>query len=276
MGSPPATELVAAGGQLTNQVGKSPVIGMAASLGVQQGDSVVDDPVPVAEELGRARREDEPGAVGWPDRFGIDRQEQREAKLVGGQDVKTSIEQERGRADHRVEGALHTGPDPLRAGRRGARVVPAARIRSRRWLRSASSSCRARVMPSMTLPETPVALPRSAWCSTGSRSPPEGRPRRRAAPRPVGGLRVYREPGLYGGDLGPARAQELPDLPANVATDVVAVCHAFHPTGAPPGLRVPVSNPIIRDSRSSPPRGSVANAPPLRRWVLTEIDTTET
>jgi len=57
MGSPPATELVAAGGQLTNQVGKSPVIGMAASLGVQQGDSVVDDPVPVAEELGRVRVE---------------------------------------------------------------------------------------------------------------------------------------------------------------------------------------------------------------------------
>jgi hypothetical protein len=50
MGSPPATELVAAGGQLTNQVGKS-------SLRVQQGDSVVDHPVPVAEKLGRVRVE---------------------------------------------------------------------------------------------------------------------------------------------------------------------------------------------------------------------------
>jgi hypothetical protein len=61
MGGPPATELVAAGGQLPNQVRKSPVIGMPAGLGVQQGDSVVDDPVPVSRYVpfapsGRARR----------------------------------------------------------------------------------------------------------------------------------------------------------------------------------------------------------------------------
>ena len=38
---------------------------------------------------------------------------------------------------------------------------------------------------------------------------------------------VNREPGLHGGDSGAARAQELPDLPADVATDVAVVCHAF-------------------------------------------------
>src|SRR5215218_648486 len=53
MGGPAATEFVAAAGQLPNQIGKSPVIRMAAGLGVQQGDSVVGDLVPVAEELGR-------------------------------------------------------------------------------------------------------------------------------------------------------------------------------------------------------------------------------
>jgi hypothetical protein len=86
---------------------------------------------------------------------------------------------------------------------------------------------------------------------------------------------VHRESGLYGGDLGPARAQELPDLTANVATDVVAVC-CLSPYGRSAGLRVPVSNPIIRDSRSSPKAWFCSQCTPLRRWVLTEIDTTET
>jgi hypothetical protein len=38
---------------------------------------------------------------------------------------------------------------------------------------------------------------------------------------------INREPSLHGGNSGPARAQELPDLPADVATDVAVVCHAF-------------------------------------------------
>ena len=43
VGGPPATKLVGAGGQLTNQVGKSPVVRAPAGLRVQQGDSVVGD-----------------------------------------------------------------------------------------------------------------------------------------------------------------------------------------------------------------------------------------
>jgi hypothetical protein len=34
-------------------------------------------------------------------------------EVVGGQDVQASVEHERGRAVHRVEDALHRGPDPL-------------------------------------------------------------------------------------------------------------------------------------------------------------------
>jgi len=49
---PSAPELAAAGGQLPDQVRKSPVAGIAAGLCAQQGDSVAGDLVPVAEELG--------------------------------------------------------------------------------------------------------------------------------------------------------------------------------------------------------------------------------
>ena len=49
------------------------VVGVAAGLGAQQGDGVVGDLVPVAEELGRVRvEEDEPGVVGRADRVGVD------------------------------------------------------------------------------------------------------------------------------------------------------------------------------------------------------------
>jgi hypothetical protein len=37
----------------------------------------------------------------------------------------------------------------------------------------------------------------------------------------------HRKPGLLRRDLGPSRGQELPDLPADVATDVTVVSHAF-------------------------------------------------
>ena len=60
-------ELLAAGGELTDQVRELPVVGVAAGLGAQDGDGVVGDLVPVAEELVRVRvEEDEPGVVGRP------------------------------------------------------------------------------------------------------------------------------------------------------------------------------------------------------------------
>lgn len=52
----------------------APVVGIAAGLGAQQGDSLAGDLVPVAEELGGVRvEEEEPGVVGRPDRIGVNR-----------------------------------------------------------------------------------------------------------------------------------------------------------------------------------------------------------
>ncbi len=65
VGCPSAPELLAAGRQLPDQVRQLPVVGIAAGLGAQQGGRVVGDLVPVTEELGRVRvQEDEPGVVG--------------------------------------------------------------------------------------------------------------------------------------------------------------------------------------------------------------------
>ena len=67
---------------------------------------------------------------------------QRESELVGGEDVEALVAHERGGAGDRVEGPLDLGPDgllglaPTRPRRRGC----AARARSNRWARSASSS----------------------------------------------------------------------------------------------------------------------------------------
>jgi hypothetical protein len=74
MRGPPDPELVAAGGQLPDQVRQSPVVGIPAGLGAQQGDRVAGDLVPVAEELGGVRvQEQEPGVVGRPGRAGAGR-----------------------------------------------------------------------------------------------------------------------------------------------------------------------------------------------------------
>ena len=65
--------------------------------------------------------------LGGRDRVGVDRGEQGAPEVVGGQDVPASAEDERGCAGHRVEDALHRGPDALlgrsaawRTGRAGA------------------------------------------------------------------------------------------------------------------------------------------------------------
>jgi len=64
---PANSELLAAGGQLPDQVRRLPVVRIPADLGSEQGDGVVGDRVPVTEELGRVRvEEDEPGVVWWP------------------------------------------------------------------------------------------------------------------------------------------------------------------------------------------------------------------
>jgi hypothetical protein len=65
VGGPSSPELVAAGGQLTDQVGEAPVVGVAAGLGAQDGDRVVGGLVPVAEELGGVRVEEDEAGVVW-------------------------------------------------------------------------------------------------------------------------------------------------------------------------------------------------------------------
>ena len=111
---PADPELVASGGQLTDQVGELAVVGVAAGFGAQAADGGVGDAVPVAIELGRGGvEEDESGEVDRAVRVDERRGVQRVAELVGGQDVQPPVAHERGSADHRVKETLHTGPHPL-------------------------------------------------------------------------------------------------------------------------------------------------------------------
>jgi hypothetical protein len=74
---------------------------------------------------------------------------------------------------------------------------------------------------------------------------------------------VHGQPGQLGAELGPSRAQELPDLPADVATDVavlVHACHVVHTTSASAWLGVPVSTPLIRVSHLPASAGLVDSA----------------
>ena len=78
------------------------------------------------------------------------------------------------------------------------------------------------------------------------------------------------QPGLGGADLGPSRAQELPDLPADVATGVAVVAtgvavvvpvgHVVHSRRASASLGVPVSTPLSRVSHLPAPAGLVDSA----------------
>ena len=117
---------------------------VAAGGRAQDRDGLAGDAVPVAvERLGSRVEEDEPGDVDRPRGRVVQLGEQRAAELVGGQDVEALVLDERGGAGDRVEGPLDLGPDALLGRRRrgGAGVGCAARARSKRWARSASSSC---------------------------------------------------------------------------------------------------------------------------------------
>lgn len=71
MVGPPDTELLASGGQLTNQIGQSPVVGITAGFGTQHGHDVVGDAVPVVVEGMRPRVDErEAGVVRRADRVG--------------------------------------------------------------------------------------------------------------------------------------------------------------------------------------------------------------
>ena len=55
VGGPAGPELLAAGGELADEVGQVAVVGVAAGFGAQDGDGVVGGLVPVAQELRGAR-----------------------------------------------------------------------------------------------------------------------------------------------------------------------------------------------------------------------------
>lgn len=64
VGGPANTELLAARGQLADQVGQRAVVGVASGLSAKEGHDVVGDPLPLDVELGRASvQEDEAGGV---------------------------------------------------------------------------------------------------------------------------------------------------------------------------------------------------------------------
>ena len=123
---PAGAEGVALGGELADEVGEVAVVWVAAGFGAQHRDGVVGDAVPLDEEAGRARvEEDEAGVVGRLAGREVHLGVQRVAELIGGQHVSASVLHQRGRVGHRVDDALHARPDPLRGG--------AAASRGRRW-----------------------------------------------------------------------------------------------------------------------------------------------
>ena len=90
------------------------VVGVAAGFGAQDGDGVVGDGVPVDEELGRPRvEEQEPGHVGRLHRIVEHVGVEGVAEPVGGEDVEPAVAHVGGGAGHRVEDLLHRRPHPF-------------------------------------------------------------------------------------------------------------------------------------------------------------------
>ena len=178
---------------------KCTVVRITAGVRAERSDELGGEAIPVGVEVVSRRVEErEAGAVGWLlgalEHGGV----QGAPEHVGSEVVALDVADDRGRLD-RVEEALQDRVDALL--RQAASGVDAsglaARARSKRCVRSASSSCSARASASRTVSETPVELSRvrgarSSRCShRRARRPPRGavpdtrRPCRRAAARPA-------------------------------------------------------------------------------------------
>jgi NAD(P)-dependent dehydrogenase (short-subunit alcohol dehydrogenase family) len=230
--------------------------------------------VPVAEEPGRVRvEEDEPGVVGRPDRAGADRREQRIPELVGGQDVQAPVEHERGRAAHRVQDALHRGPDALRGGpaaRRAGRGSGADQVEQMRPLSLIELQGVRDAVDDAVGDAGGVAALEPDVVLAGDAGE-DGDLIAAQARDPSAVSAIHGQPGLLWRDPGPPGAEELPDLAADVATDVavaVHACHVVHSTSASAGLGVPVGTPLISVSRLPALAGSVESAPPMTRCPI--------
>ena len=129
-------KMVAAGGELADEVGEDPVVGRPAGLGAQQGDDLagVAFPVPV-ERLGAGVEEGEPGRVHRPLRHDEHLGEQGGAEPVRGDRVEPAVldEHRHVASSRRSAAARSAGPAAARDGpRRRAGSAPwfAARTRS--------------------------------------------------------------------------------------------------------------------------------------------------
>ena len=94
--APAGAELVAAGGELADEVVEQPVVGVAAGFGAQDGDADVGSGVPVGVEALAGRVEErEPGEVRRPSRVGVDVVVEGAGEPVGGEDVHAAVADER-------------------------------------------------------------------------------------------------------------------------------------------------------------------------------------
>ena len=92
VGGPPAAELLAASGQLADQLDELFVVGVAACLGSEHGGDVISGALPVGEELACGGIEvDEAGIVCGPARVGEDRGVEGAGEAVGGEHVVPGV-----------------------------------------------------------------------------------------------------------------------------------------------------------------------------------------
>ena len=161
---PPGAELVAAGGQLADEVRELRVVRVAAGLGAQVRDEVRGGALPVGVEVLRGGVEEgEAGAVGRLLAALEHRRVQGAAERVGGEVVEAAVAHDR-RARHLRRGSaarpggLAAAPSARRLGADGvggAREVVAGGRARRRRAAAPGRALRARAS------ETPLALPRS-------------------------------------------------------------------------------------------------------------------
>src|SRR5829696_3911567 len=108
VGDPAGAELVAAGGELTHEVGQVAVAWVASVFGAQDGDGGVGDVVPVDEEVGPLRVDErEAGQVRRCRPVVEGGCQQGATERVGGNDVEAPVAHQRRGAGHRIQESLH-------------------------------------------------------------------------------------------------------------------------------------------------------------------------
>ena len=105
--APAGAEVVAAGGELADEVVEQPVVRVAAGFGAQDGDADVRGRVPVGvEALTGGVEEREPGDVRRPARVGVHVAVEGAGESVGGEDVHAAVAHERRSGGDGVERPL--------------------------------------------------------------------------------------------------------------------------------------------------------------------------